>query len=213
MPAGAACTLFQANVSGNVQVSQNASLTVDGLEEWSSIGGNIQANNCAFALLEGSVTVGGNVQIQNCKGTSGFTGPGIKIHGNFQCQDNQGACEATLGEVGGNAQIQNNSAAKAGDISLDVIVGNLQCQQNTPAPTHALGGEWVSGNLQGQCAAQLGFAAASLPVREPGRAIAAGHDDHGRRGLSGWHAHPGIFGRGAQRRRHHRCGLALPGGR
>src|SRR5580693_10295277 len=60
VPAGATCTLFQANVSGNVQVSQNASLTVDGREEWSSIGGNVQANGCASALLEGSVTVGGN---------------------------------------------------------------------------------------------------------------------------------------------------------
>ena len=100
VPTGATCTLFQANVSGNVQVSQNASLTVDGREEWSSIGGNVQANGCASALLEGSVTVGGNVQIQNCKGTSGFAGPGIKIHGNFQCQNNQGACEATLGEAG-----------------------------------------------------------------------------------------------------------------
>ncbi len=160
VPAGAACTLYQANVSGNVQVLQNASLTVDGLEEWSSIGGNVQANQCASTLLEGSVTVGGNVQIQNCTGTSGFAGPGIKIHGNFQCQNNQGACEATLGEVSGNAQIQGNRAVTAGDISLDVIGGNLQCQGNTSAPTHALGGEWVLGNLQGQCAASLGFAAA-----------------------------------------------------
>ncbi len=160
VPAGGACTLYQANVSGNVQVSQNASLTVDGLEEWSSIGGNVQANQCASTFLEGSVTVGGNVQIQNCTGTSGFAGPGIKIRGNFQCQNNQGACEATLGEVSGNAQVQNNSAATAGDISLDVIGGNLQCQGNTAAPTHALGGEWVDGHLQGQCAASLGFAAA-----------------------------------------------------
>lgn len=160
VPAGGSCTLYQANVSGNVRVSQNASLTVNGLEEWSSIGGNVQATACASTLLEGSVTVGGNVQIQQCTQTSGFAGPGIKIRGNFQCQNNQGPCEATLGEVGGNAQIQNNSSATAGDISLDVVGGNLQCQGNTAAPTHALGGGWVGGNLQGQCAANLGFAAA-----------------------------------------------------
>ena len=81
--AGGSCTLYQANVSGNVQVLQNASLTVDGLEEWSSIGGNVQAVGCASARLEGSVTVGGNVQIENCTGTSGFTGPGIKITRKF----------------------------------------------------------------------------------------------------------------------------------
>ncbi len=159
VPANGSCTLFQANVSGNVRVSQNASLTVNGLEEWSSIGGNVIANACAATLLEGTVTVGGNVQIQHCTGTSGFAGPGIKIRGNFQCQDNQASCEATLGEVGGNAQIRNNSATVAGDISLNTIGGNLQCLDNTPAPTHALGGGWVSGNLQGQCA---GFAAAPI---------------------------------------------------
>jgi len=160
VPAGASCTLYQASVGGNVRVLQNASLTVDGLEEWSSIAGNVQANQCASTLLEGSVTVGGNVQIQQCAGTSGFAGPGIKIRGNFQCQDNSGVCEATLGEVGGNAQIQNNRSATAGDVSLNVVGGNLQCQGNTAAPTHALGGEWVVGNLQGQCAASLDFAAA-----------------------------------------------------
>jgi hypothetical protein len=163
VPAGGSCTLYQANVSGNVRVSQNASLTVNGLEEWSSIGGNVIANACASTLLEGTVTVGGNVQIQNCTGTSGFAGPGIKINGNFQCQDNSGACEAALGEVRGNAQVQNNSSATASDVSLNAIGGNLQCQGNTAAPTHALGGEWVVGNLLGQCAANLGFAAAPYP--------------------------------------------------
>src|SRR5271170_2511446 len=128
VPTGGSCTLYQANVSGNVQVSQNASLTVDGLEEWSSIGGNVIANACASTLLEGAVTVGGNVQIQHCTGTSGFAGPGIKINGNFQCQDNSGACEATLGEVRGNAQVQNNSSATASDVSLNAIGGNLQCK-------------------------------------------------------------------------------------
>ena len=158
--AGGSCTLYQANVSGNVQVLQNASLTVDGLEEWSSIGGNVQAVGCASARLEGSVTVGGNVQIENCTGTSGFTGPGIKIHGSFQCLNNHGACEATLGEVDGNMQILANNSTTAGDVSLNVVGGSLQCLQNTPAPTHALGGEWVRGAMQGQCASNLGFSAA-----------------------------------------------------
>jgi feruloyl esterase len=160
VPPGGSCTLYQANVKGDVRVARNASLTVDGLEEWSSIGGNVQADQCASTLLQGSVTVGGNVQIQRCTGTSGFAGPGIKILGDFQCQNNQGSCEATLGEVDGNVQIYNNSASVAGDVSLNVVGRNLQCQGNTVAPTHALGGNWVNASLQGQCAANLGFAAA-----------------------------------------------------
>jgi Tannase and feruloyl esterase len=160
VPVGASCTLYQANVGGNVRVSQKASLTVDGLEEQSSISGNVQADQCQATLLEGSVTVGGNVQIQHCTGTSGFAGPGIKIRGNFQCLDNSGECEATLGEVGGNLQVDNNRSVTASDVSLNVIGGNLECQGNTAAPTHALGGGWVTGNLQGQCAAHLGFSAA-----------------------------------------------------
>ena len=158
VPVGGSCTLYQANVSGNVQVSQNATLLVNGQEEWSQIAGTITANSCASTLLEGSVTVGKNVVIQGCSGASGFAGPGIKIRGNFVCQNNQGPCEATLGEVAGNAQIlNNNSSVTAGDVSLNVVGGNLQCLNNAPAPTDALGGEWVNGHLQGQCAS---FAAA-----------------------------------------------------
>jgi len=160
VPTGGSCTLYQANVTGNVQVSPNATLLVNGQEEWSQIAGTITANNCASTLLQGSVTVGKNVVIQGCTGTSGYAGPGIKIRGNFLCQNNQGPCEATLGEVAGNAQILNNSSSSgAGDISLNTVGGNLQCLSNTPAPTDALGGEWVSGHLQGQCA---GFAAAPI---------------------------------------------------
>lgn len=160
VPAGGSCTLYQANVAGSIQVSPNASLLVDGQEEWSQIAGTITANNCASTLLKGSVTVGENVVIQGCTGTSGYAGPGVKIRGNFLCQYNQGPCEAILGEVAGNAQVlNNNSASGAGDVSLNTVHGNLQCLSNTPAPTDALGGEWVSGHLQGQCA---GFAAAPI---------------------------------------------------
>ncbi len=93
VPAGKSCTLYQANVTGNVSVAQNATLLVNGQEEWSQIAGTITANNCASTLLQGSVTVGKNVVIQGCTGTSGYAGPGIKIRGNFVCQNNQGPCE------------------------------------------------------------------------------------------------------------------------
>ena len=155
VPSGASCTLSDVTVTGNVQVLQNASLTVDATQQPATIGGNVQATNCTFALLEGGVTVNGNVQIVQCAQQSGFVGPGVKIGGNFQCINNAGACEADLGDVHGNVQIQSNGSS---DISLVSVGGNLQCQGNTPPPTHAFGPDFVGGNLQGQCAANLGFA-------------------------------------------------------
>jgi len=158
VPSGASCTLSDITVSGNVQVSQNASLTVDATQQPATIGGNVYAANCAFALLEGGVTVNGDVQIVQCAQQSGFVGPGVTIGGNFQCQNNSGGCEADLGTVRGNIQISNSSSSAASDVSLVTVGGNLQCQGNTAPPTHDFGPDFVSGNLQGQCAANLGFA-------------------------------------------------------
>jgi feruloyl esterase len=158
VPSGASCTLSNATVTGNVRVQQNASLIVDATQQPATIGGSVQATNCAFALLEGGVTVNGNVRIVQCAQKSGFVGPGLKIDGNFHCTDDPGGCEADLGAVGGNVLVQGNGSTAASDISLVSVGGNLVCQSNTPAPTHAFGPDFVSGNLQGQCAANLGFA-------------------------------------------------------
>jgi Tannase and feruloyl esterase len=157
VPDGAACTLSDATVAGNVQVLQNASLTVDATQQPTTIGGNVHADHCAFALLEGGVTVTGNVRIGQCTEQSGFIGPGIKIGRNFECTNNRGVCKADLGDVHGDLQIHRNSGASA-DISLVSVGGNLRCQRNTAMPTHAFGPDFVSGELQGQCAASLGFA-------------------------------------------------------
>jgi hypothetical protein len=157
VPDGASCTLSDATVAGNVRVLQNASLTVDATQQLTTIEGNVHADQCAFALLEGGVTVTGNVRIGQCAQQSGFVGPDIKIGGNFECIDNRGACEADLGDVHGDLQIDGNSGASA-DISLVSVGGNLRCQGNAPMPTHAFGPDFVSGDLLGQCAASLGFA-------------------------------------------------------
>lgn len=63
VPSGASCLLYQARIDGNVLVSQNASLIVQGEEERTLISGNVEAQGCGSALLEGAVTVGGNVLI------------------------------------------------------------------------------------------------------------------------------------------------------
>ena len=115
VPKNAACTLDTVSITGDVLVRENASLTIQAYVEPSTIGGNVLADHCAFTLLEGTVTVGGDLQIQNCTADSGFTGPGIKIRGNFVCQSNLGPCEAWLGTVGRDVQIQNNRSTVATD--------------------------------------------------------------------------------------------------
>jgi feruloyl esterase len=158
VPVGASCTLSDATVTGNVQVLQNASLTVDATQQPTTINGNVLANQCASTLLKGGVTVSASVQIQQCAQPSGFIGPGVKIGGDFECINSGGGCQADLGDVQGSVQVQRNNSSAASDISLVSVGGNLQCQGNTPPPTHTFGPDFVTGNLQGQCTASLGFA-------------------------------------------------------
>ena len=163
----ASCTIGSAYegayINGNVQVRQGASLIIQARQYPSTITGNVQANQCNFALLEGAVTVGGNVQIGQCMKESGFDGPGIKISGNFQCQNNSGPCDATIGVVGGNVQIHDNRAGA--NVSLNEIHGNLQCRNDSTKPSAAWGANWVSGNMQQDCAANRGFAwSGTLPT-------------------------------------------------
>jgi Tannase and feruloyl esterase len=167
VPRNASCTLAFVKVTGNVQVSQGASLVVAAYDEPSTIAGDIEADHCKSVLLEGNVTLGGNLQIHQCTGTAGFQGPGVKIGGNFECHNNSGSCGAWLGEVDGDVQIHNNSSTTASDISLVTIGGNLECQHNTPAPTHNFGPDWVTIKLQDQCGAHRGFAAEGTSIVAP----------------------------------------------
>src|SRR6185295_17921126 len=65
-----ACTISQANIGGNVQLKPGARLVIDGRQYPSVIGGNVVAQSCNSALLEGAVTVRGNVVIQRCTANS-----------------------------------------------------------------------------------------------------------------------------------------------
>jgi feruloyl esterase len=166
VPQGANCTLSFVNVTGNVQADKGSTLLITGYTEPSTIGGNVHANNCYSALLEGAVTVSGNVQIQQCNGNvpNGFRGPDIVINGNFHCQGNSSnaeSCLAWLGKVYGNVEIQQNHGPTAPDVSLVTVGGNLICQQNSSAPTHVHGPSWVDGNSLGQC---QGFATTSTSI-------------------------------------------------
>lgn len=143
VPDGASCTLGSAytgaDVRGNVTVGRNASLLVAARQYPSTIAGNVSATQCTSALLDGAVTVSGNVEITQCTQPSGFAGPGIKIGGNFECQKNTGACQATLGQVGGNLNIDNNSSTSPANVSLTEVQGSLQCENNSPPPVSAWG--------------------------------------------------------------------------
>jgi hypothetical protein len=166
VPQDAHCTLSFVNVTGNVQANKGSTLLITAYTEPSTIGGNVHANNCYSALLEGTVTVGGNVQIQQCNGNgpNGFQGPDVVINGNFQCQGNSAnvaSCVAWLGKVYGNVEIQQNHGPTAPDVSLVTVGGNLICEQNSSAPTHVHGPSWVDGNSLGQC---KGFATTSTSI-------------------------------------------------
>src|SRR5262249_38991201 len=176
VPKDGSCTIEIATVTGNVKVLQGASLIIQAYNEPSNIGGNVEADHCKSALLQGNMTVGGYLQIQQCTGKAdnGFQGPGIKIGGNFECHNNSGSCRAWLGEVDRDVQIHNNESITASDISLVTIGGDLECKHNTPAPTHNSGPDWVTGNLQDQCAAIRGFAAKGTSIVSPGTPQGAG---------------------------------------
>jgi len=154
VPNGAHCTLSFVNIKGDVRVGRNATLIVAAYTEPSTIGGDIEAQNCNTVLLNGNVTVGGNVEINSCNGTtaSGFQGPDVVINGNFTCNANAGPCLAWLGRIGGNAHIGSNRSATASDVSLVHVEGNLNCVNNSPDPTQLHGPSWVDGRAQNQCA-------------------------------------------------------------
>jgi feruloyl esterase len=166
VPEGKSCTLSFVNIKGNVRVERDATFIVSAYTEPSTIGGDIEARHCRSVLLQGNVTVGGNLSINSCDGTgwSGFQGPDVVIHGNFECQSNAGPCLAWLGAVGENLHIQSNKSQAASDVSLVSVRGNLRCQGNSPAPTRSHGPSWVDGQSQGQCA---GFSTATTSIATP----------------------------------------------
>jgi hypothetical protein len=112
VPDGTSCTLSFVNITGNVRVGRDATLIVSAYTEPSSIDGDIEAKNCIGVGLLGNVTVGGNLNINSCNGTgsSGFRGPDVVIHGNFECRSNAGPCLAWLGSVDEDVHIQSNNA-------------------------------------------------------------------------------------------------------
>jgi len=168
---GASCTLSSADVRGSVRVSRNAKLLAT---EGTVIHGSVEGEYCDSIMLLGSVSVRGNVRIRSCASDSGYIGPGILIHGGFECRDNSGSCSADKGRVGRNVDIHDNRSASASDVSLNTIGGDLRCEENSPAPVHALGPNTIGDDAQGQCATSLGFGVAVVPVTTQKIGVAGG---------------------------------------
>jgi hypothetical protein len=132
VPNGATCTLNGARVAGNILVEKNATLNVG---TGSKIRGNIEAEQCNSVFLFGNpISVGGNVRIDGCGGgQDGYQAdigplPGIKIDGNFTCENNAAACLVTGGEIGGNARFVNNEESQ---LFNPTIGGNLVIKDNS----------------------------------------------------------------------------------
>ena len=170
VPDGQICTLSFVNIKGNVKVGRDATLIISAYTEPSTLGGNVEANNCNSVLLQGSVTVRGNLNINSCNGTgqNGFQGPDVVINGNFECQSNAGPCLAWLGTVQPPLHVQSNRSQVASDISLVSVRGNLHCQSNSPAPTHLHGPSWVSG--QSSATKHAGFETTATSIATPDNA-------------------------------------------
>ena len=149
VPDGASCTLSDATVAGNVHVLQNASLTVDATQQPTTIDGNVHADHCAFALLQGGVTVTGNVRIGQCAQQSGFVGPGVKIGGNFACTHNRGPAKPTLAMYTATfrstaTRVHLPTSASLRSAGTFGAKGTRRCRRMPSAPTLSAETCWVS---------------------------------------------------------------------
>ena len=149
VPKGAACTLTDSVVSGNVSVE--GTFTGNGV----TISGNLQAQGGGTVSLQPDSSgepsiVGGDAQIQNTAGGTNII-CGSRINGNLQVQNNTspsligttGAC--TVGNtIAGNLQVHNNAAKVT--VSANTANGNIRVNNNTIG-----GGTLTSNTAGGKC--------------------------------------------------------------
>jgi hypothetical protein len=136
---GSTCRLTNVTVTGNVMVGTGSNLEIDGP---SIIGGNIQASNCGYVLLNGvntqtntthvgpggQIVVGGNVQVKNCSTSSNPWAQGGDTTALILVGDNNFV--ATI-VVNGNVQCRNSSGCAVIGV---VVGGDVQFDNNPAAP-------------------------------------------------------------------------------
>lgn len=148
------CTIRSSTVEGNIVVTTNGNLLVQG----STIKGSVQSEGAKRIRLQPDLTTGrdtevnGDVQIKNT--VAGLTSAIVDatVGGTILLDDNDAPTNLFGNTVGSDVQVfQNSAVVRIRDNTID---GNLQCKQNTPRPTNG-GGNVVGGNAEDQCA---GFA-------------------------------------------------------
>jgi hypothetical protein len=128
-------TLFQSQVSGNVDVNGDATFSIG---PGSTISGNLQIQNLPNGSDQNQIcgsTVGGNLQFQN-NGTTVLIGANPPsqctantVGGNLQVQNNWAVTAVVGNAVSGNLIDQNNAGPT--QVFNNAVVGNLICQNDT----------------------------------------------------------------------------------
>ena len=154
VPDNASCTLNFVNVTGNVQAGHGSTLLITAYTEPSTIGGNVQAEQCKSALLR-----------RQCHGWRQCADPTVhrgrteRLSRARHCHQRQFPvpgqcieCHALPGVArqGPRQRADTNPIhpRRRPDVSLVTIGGNLHCQHNSPATTHMHGPSWVDGHSQ-----------------------------------------------------------------
>jgi len=158
VPAGAACTLDNTTVLGNVTVKTAADLTVTTGGGDSTVRGSVKGPGCDSIDLEATgaanrIAVGGDLVITNCTGVTfsgarGSSGPGtppqsVVIGGNTKCDNVDGGCVfdyvvlARAVDCSGNDGCTLNSSA----------IGDNATVNNNTGPGARINNNVIAGNL------------------------------------------------------------------
>lgn len=145
------CTIRNSTVEGNIVVTNNGNLLVQG----STIRGSVQSEGATRIRLQSDPNTGrdtvviGDVQIKNT--VPGLTSAIVdaQIGGTILLDSNNAPANLFGNDVNGDVQVfQNVGTVRIRDNTID---GNLQCKSNSPAPLNG-GGNVVGGNAEDQCA-------------------------------------------------------------
>lgn len=167
VPQGAACSLEDAVVNGNVLARERSQLfvsgsriagNIDGVEahvvqvRGGSLEGSIQIQDGSSPEAIGALVVGtrlsqGNITIQKMRTGGIEIRDVILVKGNIQIQESPaGTIAITGGELGeGNIQVQDNAVSSALDILQNLVAQNLEVFVNDGS-----GDKAVTGNTVGQ---------------------------------------------------------------
>jgi hypothetical protein len=151
VPAGAACTLQNATVQGNVLALPNSTLQINA----STIRGNVEGDQTRHVLAQFVSQIGGNFHVKagllSASGTTGFD-INVRVGGDALIEGNRGVTFVDAAIVGGDLEIVKNFGRL--EIEFNRIEGNLKVEENfVPNSMSVLGNGLpfaspISGNLQ-----------------------------------------------------------------